>query len=46
MAQVNHNYSYVTEVDGFTVWERLRVIRGFLADREKALKLAELGKRK
>lgn len=42
MAQVNHNYSYIFEVDGFTVWERLRNIRSFLTDRRQALNKAEL----
>lgn len=46
MSQVNHNYSYITEVDGLTVWERLRVIRNFIKDRRKALQLARLGKLK
>ena len=46
MAQVNHNYDYVTVVDGHTVWERLRVIRNFLTDRRKALKLARLAQEK
>jgi len=46
MSQVNHNYSYVYEVDGHTVWERLRVIRGFLMERRKALRLAEMKRRK
>ena len=42
MAQQNHNVSYLFEVDGLTVWEKLRVIRNFLEDREIALALAEL----
>lgn len=42
MSQVNHNYSYIFEVDGHTVWERLRIIRNFLTERRKALALAEL----
>lgn len=42
MSQVNHNYSYVFEIDGYTVWERLRNLRNFKSDREKALALAEL----
>jgi hypothetical protein len=42
MAQMNHNSAYVYSVDGNTIWERLRVIRGFLADRIKALTLAEI----
>ena len=42
MAQTNHNSAYVYSVDGSTLWERLRVIRGFLSDRKKALALAEL----
>jgi hypothetical protein len=41
MAQQNHNISYLTEVDGITIWERLRVIRNFLAGRRRALALAE-----
>jgi len=46
MAQVNHNYDYLTVVDGQTVWERLRVIRSFLTERRQALKIANLGKEK
>lgn len=46
MAQVNHNYDYLTVVDGHTVWERLRVIRNFLLDRRKALKIANMSKEK
>lgn len=42
MSQVNHNYSYVFEIDGHTPWERLRVVRNFITDRRKALALAEL----
>ena len=42
MAQMNHNSAYVYSVDGNTIWERLRVIRGFLVDRKKALALAEM----
>ncbi len=43
MSQVNRNLSYLTVVDGETPWERLRVIRNFLEDREQADKLAALG---
>lgn len=42
MSQVNHNYSYVFEIDGHTPWERLRVVRNFMSDRRKALALTEL----
>jgi hypothetical protein len=42
MSQVNRNFNYLTVVDGHTVWERLRVIRNFLSDRRKALKIADL----
>lgn len=45
MSQVNHNWSYITEVDGNTVWERLRIIRNFLTERRKALALAELNQK-
>ncbi|MFA7128811.1 MAG: hypothetical protein WC136_06575 [Sphaerochaeta sp.] len=43
MAQQNHNIDYINTVDGLTVWERLRVIRNFLQDREIALQIAKLG---
>lgn len=46
MAQVNHNANYLYTIDGITLWERLRVIRGFLNDRKKALSLAILSKEK
>lgn len=42
MSQVNHNASYLYDVDGLTVWERLRVVRNFLTDRRQALALANL----
>jgi hypothetical protein len=42
MARVNHNANYIYDVDGETVWEKLRSIRGFLQDRRIALQLAEL----
>ncbi len=42
MSQLNHNAAYLTEIDGLTVWERLRVIRNFIVDREQALALSEL----
>jgi hypothetical protein len=42
MSQQNHNVSYLFEIDGLTTWERLRVVRNFLEDREIALALAEL----
>ena len=42
MSQQNHNASYLFEIDGLTTWERLRVVRNFLEDREIALALAEL----
>lgn len=42
MSQVNRNAAYLFDVDGNTVWERLRVIRGFLDDRKRALARATL----
>ena len=42
MAQLNRNVNYINTVDGITIWERLRVIRGFLEDRRLALKVGEL----
>jgi hypothetical protein len=39
MSRSTHNANYLYDVDGETVWEKLRVIRGFL--REKELALAE-----
>jgi len=44
MARVNHNANYLFDVDGETVWEKLRVIRGMLADRELTLKMTDLNK--
>lgn len=44
MARVNHNVNYIYDVDGETVWEKLRVIRGFLQDREIAYESALIGK--
>jgi len=46
MSQVNRNFAYLTDVDGFTVWEKLRVIRNFLTERRKALAIAELNQEK
>lgn len=42
MSQLNHNAAYLTEIDGLTVWERLRVIRNFILDREQASELSAL----
>lgn len=42
MARVNHNAQYIYDVDGETVWEKLRVIRGMLQDRKISLALARL----
>lgn len=42
MSQLNRNVNYLFNVDGITPWERLRVIRNFLDERVRALKLAEL----
>lgn len=42
MSQVNRNAAYLFDIDGNTVWERLRVIRGFLDDRQRALATSNL----
>lgn len=42
MSQMNRNAAYVYDVDGLTAWEKLRVIRGFLLDRQTELKLSKL----
>lgn len=42
MSQLNHNAAYVYEVDGLTVWEKLRNIRNFLGDRQRALAISKL----
>jgi hypothetical protein len=36
MARQNHNANYIYDVDGETVWEKLRVIRSMLDDRKRA----------
>lgn len=42
MSQMNRNAAYVYDVDGLTAWEKLRVIRGFLLDRQTELTLSKL----
>lgn len=46
MSRVNRNANYIFDIDGETVWERLRVIRNFLQDRRLALQIAELNNEK
>lgn len=43
MARVNHNANYIYDVDGETVWEKLRVIRAMLDDRRRAYQHSLLG---
>lgn len=42
MSRVNHNANYMFDVDGETVWEKLRTIRGMLDDRRRAYQHAQL----
>lgn len=42
MSRVNRCASYIYDIDGETVWERLRVVRNFLVDRRNAYKIALL----
>lgn len=42
MSQMNRNAAYVYDVEGLTVWEKLKNIRGFLLDRQTELKLSRL----
>lgn len=42
MSRINHNANYLYDVEGETVWEKLRVIRGMLQDREIGYNLAVL----
>ena len=42
MSRVNHNANYIFDVDGETVWEKLRTIRGMLDDRRRAYQIALL----
>jgi S-adenosylmethionine:diacylglycerol 3-amino-3-carboxypropyl transferase len=46
MSRLNREASYVYDIDGETVWERLRVIRNFLEERRQALAVAQLGEEK
>jgi hypothetical protein len=41
---MNRNAQYIYEVDGETVWEKLRVIRGMLQSRKNALAIANLSR--
>lgn len=43
MSRMNRNASYIYVVDGETVWERLRVIRGFLEERKIVYAVNKLG---
>lgn len=43
MARVNHNAQYIYDVDGETIWEKLRSIRIMLDDRRRALELSLIG---
>lgn len=42
MARQNHNVNYLFDVDGETVWEKLRVIRAMLLDRQLAVGIIDL----
>lgn len=42
MSRVNHNANYIFDVDGETIWEKLRNIRSMLDDRRRAYQLALL----
>jgi hypothetical protein len=46
MARVNRNASYIFDVDGETVWEKLKSIRSMLDDRKRAYQHAILAKEK
>ena len=42
MARQNHNVNYLFDVDGETVWEKLRVILAMLLDRQLAVGIIDL----
>jgi hypothetical protein len=42
MSRQNHNANYIYDVDGETVWEKLRVIRSMLNDRRRSYQHALL----
>jgi hypothetical protein len=46
MSRVNNNASYIYDVEGETIWEKLKVIRNMLNDRQMAYQLALLHKEK
>jgi hypothetical protein len=46
MSRVNHNAQYIYDVEGETIWEKLRVIRNQLEQRQLALDLSLLNKEK
>jgi hypothetical protein len=46
MSRLNRDANYIYVVDGETVWERLRVIRGFLEDRRLAYEINKLSEEK
>ena len=42
MSRQNHNAQYIYDLEGETVWEKLRVVRNQLEQKKLALALAEL----
>ena len=40
MSRINHNASYIFDVEGETVWEKLRVIRDMLDDRKRTYEIS------
>lgn len=42
MSRSNHNANYIYDVDGETVWEKLRVIRNFLQEKKLNLSVSQL----
>lgn len=45
-SQVNSQFAYINLINGDTVWERLRIVRNFLEDRNAALAMKPVGELK
>jgi len=41
MARFNSTFNYITQVQGETIWERIKTLKGFLNGRKRAVKIQE-----
>ena len=44
MARLNTKFNYLTQIEGNTVWERIKTLQGFIEGRKRAMALKEVNK--